>query len=157
MDAKSGPDGGRYSAQLRETARLVADAAAPGVPWDLVWQSRSGAPHVPWLAPDVNDHLLTLADDGCRGVVVSPVGFGSDHLEVLWDLDTEAATTAAKAGLVFARAATPGDDPRFVAMVRDLIAERLDPAAPRARLGSLPVWDFCRPGCCPAPPRSSSR
>jgi protoporphyrin/coproporphyrin ferrochelatase len=152
MDATSGPDGGRYTAQLRETASLVADATGLGLPWDLVWQSRSGPPHVPWLEPDINDHLEALAADGVRGVVVSPIGFISDHLEVAWDLDTEAAETAARLGLEFARAATPGADPRFVAMVRDLILERVN-SAPRARLGQLPVWDACPPGCCQPPPR----
>lgn len=175
MDSTSGPDGGRYSAQLRETARLVADEvgpalvadeAAPGsvadradsapaaaqsrrpAQWDLVWQSRSGPPHVPWLGPDINEHLESLAAAGVRGVVVSPIGFVSDHLEVLWDLDTEAAQTAARLGLRFVRAATPGVDPRFVSMIRDLVLERLDPAVPRARLGTLAVWDECPPGCC---------
>ena len=148
MDEDSGPSGGRYTAQLRETAALVATAGAPGVAWDLVWQSRSGPPQVPWLVPDINDHLEALATAGVRGVVVSPVGFVSDHLEVVWDLDTEAAGTADRLGLRFARAATPGTDPRFVAMVRDLVRERLDPAMPRARLGQLPVWDACPPGCC---------
>jgi ferrochelatase len=148
MEAQSGPDGGRYTAQLHETATLVAAEAVPGLDWDLVWQSRSGPPHVPWLEPDINDHLAALAKAGVRGVVVSPIGFISDHLEVVWDLDTEAAQTAADLGLRYARAATPGSDPRFVAMVRDLVLERLDPAAPRARLGGLPVWDACPVGCC---------
>ena len=149
MDACSGPEGGRYSEQLHETARLVAAEAGPDpVEWDLVWQSRSGPPQVPWLAPDINDHLESLADVGVRGVVVSPIGFISDHIEVLWDLDTEAAQTAQRLGLRFARAATPGADPRFVSMVRDLVIERMDPAAPRARLGVLPVWDECPAGCC---------
>jgi ferrochelatase len=124
--------------------------------WDVVWQSRSGPPQVPWLAPDVNDHLEALAADGVRNVVVSPVGFISDHLEVVWDLDNEAAETARKLGLNFARAATPGTDPRFVGMVRDLILERLDPAAPRHALGCVPTWDACPPGCCPAPRRVAS-
>ncbi|MBX6357474.1 MAG: ferrochelatase, partial [Micromonosporaceae bacterium] len=147
MARSSGPDGGRYEAQLRETARLVAAAAAPDLEWDLVWQSRSGPPHVPWLEPDINDHLAALAGDGVTGVVVSPIGFSSDHLEVVWDLDIEAATTAAKVGLKFARAATPGTDPRFVAMVRELVVERYG-AGPRRKLGSLPVWDTCPEGCC---------
>jgi ferrochelatase len=157
MDQRSGPDGGRYAAQLRETATLVAQRAGTGLTWDLVWQSRSGPPHVPWLEPDVNDHLRALAATGVRGVVVSPIGFISDHLEVTWDLDTEAAETARELGLRYVRAATPGADPRFVAMVRELIIERTDPAAPRARLGGLPVWDTCPPGCCePAPRRPST-
>jgi ferrochelatase len=148
MESSSGPSGGRYSAQLRETASLVASAAAPGVPWDLVWQSRSGPPQVPWLEPDINDHLAALAADGVEGVVVSPIGFISDHLEVVWDLDTEAAATARSLGLGYLRATTPGHDPRFVAMVRDLILERLDPSIPTARLGTVPVWNSCPDGCC---------
>jgi protoporphyrin/coproporphyrin ferrochelatase len=156
MEASSGPDGGRYTAQLRETADLVSGAAAPELSWDLVWQSRSGPPQVPWLEPDVNDHLETIAADGVRNVVVSPVGFVSDHLEVLWDLDNEAAGTAKKLGLNFARAATPGTDPRFVEMVCDLVRERLDPAAPRHALGRVPTWDTCPANCCPAPRRVPS-
>jgi len=150
MDAASGPRGvGRYQAQLRETASLVAAAAAPELGWDLVWQSRSGPPQVPWLEPDVNDHLEALAKAGVTEVVVSPVGFISDHLEVLWDLDVEAADTAARLGLGFARAATPGADPRFVAMVVDLVRERLDPQhTVRHALGTVPTWDFCPADCC---------
>jgi ferrochelatase len=152
MDATSGPDGHRYSTQLRETAELVAGAAAPELPFDLVWQSRSGPPHVPWLEPDVNDHLEALARAGVTEVVVSPVGFVSDHLEVLWDLDNEAAATAARLGLGFARAATPGTDPRFVAMVRELVVERLAPeTAVRRGLGVVPTWDVCSSTCCGGP------
>jgi ferrochelatase len=149
MEQQSGPTGGRYLAQLRETAALVAENVRPGLTWDLVWQSRSGPPHVSWLEPDINDHLAALAHAGVQGVVVSPIGFVSDHLEVAWDLDYEAAATAARLGLRFARAATPGSDPRFVAMVRDLILERLDPTRTRERLGAVPVWDQCPVGCCP--------
>ena len=153
MEASSGPDGHRYTAQLRETAALVAAAAGAGPECDLVWQSRSGPPQVPWLEPDINDHLEALAKAGVRGVVVSPIGFVSDHLEVVWDLDNEAAGTADRLGLRFARAATPGTDPRFVSMVRELVRERLDSQAPRARLGTVPVWDHCPVGCCPPPAR----
>jgi ferrochelatase len=158
MEAASGPGGHLYSAQLREASRLVAEAVrGPGAPFDLVWQSRSGPPSVPWLEPDVNDHLAALADRGVAAVVVSPVGFVSDHVEVLWDLDEEAALTAGKLGLGFARAATVGTDPRFVAMVRELVAERLDPAAPRLALGPLgPSHDRCPVGCCPAPRRPAA-
>src|SRR6266536_2712724 len=148
MAAASGPHGGRYEAQLREVATLVAGYAAPDLPWDLVWQSRSGPPQLPWLAPDVSDHLTTLAAAGTTGVVVSPIGFISDHLEVVWDLDTEAAETAKQLGLDFARAATPGTDPRFVTMIRQLVQERLVPGSPRLALGTVPTWDFCEPGCC---------
>jgi ferrochelatase len=155
MARTAGPDGGRYEAQLRETAGLVAAGAAPGLPYDLVWQSRSGPPQVPWLEPDINDHLAALADTGTTAVVVSPIGFVSDHLEVVWDLDTEAAATAKRLGLDFVRAATPGTHPRFVAMVRELVAERLDAAAPvpRRRLGTLPAWDSCPAACCLPPAR----
>jgi ferrochelatase len=159
MAATAGPPGsagplGRYEAQLRETAALVAAESGVDLPYDLVWQSRSGPPQVPWLEPDVNDHLETLADTGVTAVVVSPIGFVSDHLEVVWDLDTEAATTARKLGMDYARAATPGVHPAFVAMVRELVQERLAPDTSRRRaLGSLPAWDACPVGCCPPPRR----
>jgi ferrochelatase len=164
MARTAGPDGGRYQAQLLETAGLVAAAAAPDLGWDLAWQSRSGPAHVPWLEPDINEHLADLAAGGTGAVVVSPIGFVSDHLEVLWDLDTEAAGTAKQVGLAFARAATPGADPRFVAMVRELVTERIaaerqpggsgaGPVAPRHGLGGLPVWHTCPGRCCP-PPRT---
>ncbi len=153
MARQAGPHGGRYEAQLREVAALVTGRAAPDLPWDLVWQSRSGPPQVPWLAPDINDHLADLAASGTTSVVVSPIGFTSDHIEVLWDLDNEAAGTARTLGLDYARAATPGDDPRFVTMIRELVTERLDPTVPRQALGDIPTWDFCDVGCCPAPRR----
>ncbi|MEU7617510.1 ferrochelatase [Micromonospora rifamycinica] len=148
--ATAGPHGGRYTAQLEETARLVHAAAAPDLSYDLVWQSRSGPPQVPWLEPDVNDHLTALAGQGVTGVVVSPIGFVSDHLEVAWDLDTEAAETAGRLGLDFVRAGTPGTDPRFVTMVRELVAERTTPDGERLRrrLGELPMWDTCPTPCC---------
>ena len=152
MADTAGPEGGRYTAQLGETARLVGAAAAADLPWDLVWQSRSGPPQVPWLEPDINDHLETIAKEGVTDVVVSPIGFVSDHLEVLWDLDNEAAETAGRLGLGYARAATPGTDPRFVAMVRELVQERTA-GQPRRRLGTLPIWDDCPGGCCPTPQR----
>jgi ferrochelatase len=152
MEASAGPEGHRYTTQLAETARLVAERAAPHIAYDLVWQSRSGPPQAPWLEPDVNDHLERLAGEGVTAVVVSPIGFSSDHLEVVWDLDNEAAGTAKRFGMAFARSATPGLDPRFVAMVRELVTERLEPAAPRRRLGTVPVWDECLIGCCQARP-----
>jgi protoporphyrin/coproporphyrin ferrochelatase len=156
MARTAGPDGGRYEAQLRETAGLVHARAATGVPWDLVWQSRSGPPQVPWLEPDVNDHLAALAERGVTDVVVSPIGFVSDHLEVIWDLDNEAADTAARLGLGYARAGTPGADPRFVTMIRHLVEERTT-GRPQDRLGALPVWDVCPANCCQPPPRPASR
>jgi protoporphyrin/coproporphyrin ferrochelatase len=167
MATQAGPNGGLYETQLRETAQLVAQRATAGLPgglgggldagdpgWDLVWQSRSGSPHVPWLEPDVNEHLRTLAKEGVTQVVVSPIGFVSDHLEVLWDLDEEAASTARMLGLGFARAATPGTDPRFVTMVRELVLERTAPGADRRQLGSVEHWDVCASHCCPAPRRA---
>jgi ferrochelatase len=157
MDSTSGPDGGLYSTQLREAARVVAAAVAPDLDWDLVWQSRSGPPQVPWLEPDVNDHLEALAAEGVTDVVVSPIGFVSDHLEVIWDLDNEARDVAARLGLGFARAATPGTDPRFVTMVRELAAERLQPGCPRRALGAMPAaHDHCPVGCCAAPRRPAA-
>ena len=140
--------------QIREAAGLVADVAVPGIGWDLVWQSRSGAPSTPWLEPDVNDQLVALAAAGTTGVVVSPIGFISDHLEVAWDLDNEAAATAARLGLDFARAATPGTHPEFVSMIGELVHERLDegPVLQR-KLGDVPCWDTCPAGCCAAPTR----
>jgi len=113
--------GGRYAAELREAARLIAERTRGGsLPFDLVWQSRSGPPSVPWLEPDVNDHIAALAKDGAAtAAVVVPVGFVSDHMEVVHDLDVEAAATAASLGLPFARAAAPGATPRFAAMVRE--------------------------------------
>ena len=157
MADSAGPHGGRYTAQLTETARLVHAAAAPDLPYDLVWQSRSGPPHVPWLEPDINDHLTALAAKGVTAVVVSPIGFVSDHLEVIWDLDTEARDTATRLGLEYVRAQTPGTDPRFVTMVRELVQERIDPAGAdtRRRLGELPMWDTCPSVCC-VPPRRPS-
>ncbi|GGK71936.1 ferrochelatase [Mangrovihabitans endophyticus] len=152
MAETAGPDGGRYTAQLQEIAELVHAAAAPDLSWDLVWQSRSGPPQVPWLEPDINHHLTALAGKDVTDVVVSPIGFVSDHLEVLWDLDNEARDTARDLGLGYARAATPGTDPRFVTMIRELVEERTRDAA-RQRLGTLPVWDVCPADCCPSPQR----
>jgi ferrochelatase len=157
MAQASGPEGGLYVAELAETARLVAERVAPGRPYDLVWQSRSGPPQVPWLEPDIVDHIDALAGDGVPAVVVSPIGFISDHMEVRWDLDNEAAAAAAARGIAFVRAATPGTDPRFVTMVRELVLERAEPdRAPRA-LGLMgPSHDTCPLGCCPAPRRPGS-
>ena len=134
-----------YESQLRETARLVAEAA--GVEHrQVVYQSRSGPPQVPWLEPDVCDHLEQL---DAPGVVVSPIGFVSDHLEVLYDLDVEARETAERIGLPFARAESAGTHPAFVAAIREAIAERLEPGSPRRALGRFgPSWDTCAPDCC---------
>jgi ferrochelatase len=158
MNETSGPQAnGLYAAQHRETARLVAEAVrGPGAEVDLAWQSRSGAPQVPWLEPDVNDHLRALAADGIPAVVVAPTGFVSDHLEVRWDLDVEARETAVSSGLAFARAATAGTHPAFVAAIRELVEEQVSGAPPRA-LGTLGLCGIdCPAGCCPAPRRPAA-
>jgi ferrochelatase len=157
MNEASGPEAnGLYLAQQRETARLVSEALrGAGASFDLVWQSRSGPPQVPWLEPDVNDHLRALATDGVRTVVVTPSGFVSDHVEVRWDLDEEARATASSLGMEFARAATVGTHPAFVSAIRELVAEQLVGAPPRS-LGALGLCGIdCPPGCCPAPRRAS--
>jgi ferrochelatase len=150
MNEVSGPERNRlYEKQQAETARLVAEAVrGPGTAFDLVWQSRSGPPQVPWLEPDVNDHLEALAADGVPAVVVTPTGFVSDHVEVRWDLDTEARQTADRLGLAFARAGTPGTHPGFVAAIRELVEERTRDAPPRS-LGRLGLCGIdCPDGCC---------
>jgi ferrochelatase len=134
-----------YEAQLRETARLVAEAVGVDQ-WQVVYQSRSGPPQVPWLEPDVCDHIEALQ---APGVVVAPIGFVSDHLEVRYDLDVEARATAERAGLPFARAASAGTHPAFVVAIREAIAERLLPGSPKRALGRFgPSWDTCAPDCC---------
>ncbi|MET9484148.1 ferrochelatase [Streptomyces sp. NPDC006638] len=152
-------EGGAYVAQHLDAARVIVEAvrAETGVehPWRLVYQSRSGAPHIPWLEPDICDHLETLSEQGVPAVVMAPIGFVSDHMEVLYDLDTEAAAKAAELGLPVRRSATVGADPRFAAAVRDLLleraaAERGQPVE-RCALGALgPSHDLCPVGCCPA-------
>ncbi|MFF0414999.1 ferrochelatase [Kitasatospora sp. NPDC004745] len=160
-DPARGRPGGAYVAQHLDVARLIAEAVAErtGVadrPWELVFQSRSGAPHVPWLEPDVCDHLEAQHADGAPAVVMVPIGFVSDHMEVRYDLDTEAVAKAAELGLPVARAATVGADPRFTAAVRELVleraaAERGEPVT-RCALGALgPSHDVCAVACCPNP------
>ena len=157
MNDASGPlRDGLYAKQQRETARLVAEAVrGKGADFDLAWQSRSGPPQVPWLEPDINDHLKALAAAGARAVVVAPTGFVSDHIEVRWDIDTEAKQTAESLGMAFARAETAGVHPAFVAMIRELVQERLDGAEPR-HLGELGLCGIdCPAQCCPAPRRAA--
>ena len=119
----SQPGRPQYAAELEQVARTVAGRAAPGVPWTLVYQSRSGPPTQPWLEPDIVDHLDELRADGVAAVAVVPIGFVSDHMEVKYDLDVEAAGHAEKLGMAFVRAATPHTDPRFVALARELLLE----------------------------------
>ena len=148
-----------YEAQHYETCRLmmqgVEERAPRGDgrprPWQLVFCSRSGPEHVPWLVPDVNDHLTDLHQQGARSVVVVPVGFVSDHMEVAFDLDVEAAETAAELGLDFQRAATVGTDPRFVNMIRELVLERQADHPARALGTRGPNWDACPRDCCLTP------
>jgi len=138
-----------YEAQLLDTCSIIAKFA--GVRhWRLVFQSRSGPPTQPWLEPDICDHLRELKSIGVGDVVVHPVGFISDHMEVLYDLDTEARQVAGEIGLNLIRAATVGTHPEFVGMIRELIVERTDGDAVRRRaLGNLgPRQDTCAVDCC---------
>jgi ferrochelatase len=157
MNEASGPKGGAYVDQHRSVAEEISERVrletGHRYPNELVYCSRSGAPHIPWLEPDVNDRLQGVAASGTRAVVLVPIGFVSDHMEVVYDLDTEARATAQSLGLGFARAATAGVDPRFVAVVRDLLLERAaverGETVERKAIGSLPAaWDVCAVGCC---------
>lgn len=141
-----------YQAQLLEASRLVANGVGHN-DFDLVWQSRSGPPSVPWLEPDVNDHLELLGDRGTDAVVLVPIGFISDHMEVVYDLDTEAVATAERIAMKLARAKTVGTHPRFIAAIVELIEERRS-GTPKQALGDLAIRpDFCTLDCCPAPVR----
>ncbi len=157
--AEAHGEGGAYVAEHLDVARLIIEAVRTRTgtehPWQLVYQSRSGAPHIPWLEPDICDHLETQHGEGVPAVVMAPIGFVSDHMEVLYDLDTEAKAKAAELGLPVRRSATVGDDARFAAAVRDLLLERAGSergrAVERCALGSLgPSHDLCPVGCCPA-------
>jgi protoporphyrin/coproporphyrin ferrochelatase len=137
-----------YAAQLADTAHHVA--AAVGAPsWDLVYQSRSGPPAQPWLGPDVLDHLRALSAAGTKSVVIAPIGFLSDHVEVLYDLDVEARALAAELGLRLARARTVGTHPRFVRMIGELFMERLSGSQVRRTVGTMGAWhDVCPAESC---------
>jgi ferrochelatase len=143
-----------YESQLQEACQLVSSRLGDRYQWQLVYQSRSGPPDQAWLAPDIGDHLETLASDGVDDVVIVPIGFVSDHMEVVYDLDVEAAAKAEKLGLHAHRAPTVGTDPEVVAMIVELVAERGGPARARRWLGTQPPRpDVCPEGCCPRPPR----
>lgn len=143
-----------YEKQLLETTRLVAEALK-FPEWDLAYQSRSGPPQQPWLEPDILDHLKNLHGREIRNVLVAPLGFISDHLEVLFDLDTEAQELAEKLSMKMVRAATVGTHPIFISMLRQLIAERVLPNEPKLAIGSYPPnHDVCPQDCCPAPQRA---
>lgn len=167
-DAASGTpaDGPLYSTQVKEAARLVA--AEVGVSdYDVVWQSRSGAPHIPWLEPDIVDHANSLHAAGVSTIVVCPIGFVSDHIEVVWDLDTELLAQARLNGQRVIRVPTPGPTREFALMIAELIDEHaagLNPTdySPARRLGSAPLrgcsinGEPCTPDCCPTRPRRSA-
>jgi ferrochelatase len=161
-DVAAGPpeEGGhRYSRQIAEAARLVATGVGVA-DYDVVWQSRSGPARIPWLEPDIVDHVDSLHAKEIGAVVVCPIGFVSDHLEVVWDLDTEARARAEELGMEFARAATPGADQRFAQLVVELVREQLGGASPR-RLSAFPMAGctvngaFCAVGCCEPAKRPS--
>ena len=166
---RSGPrdvdwgEGGAYAAQhlavsgvimARALAELRADETLgdiPDVEWQLVYQSRSGPPTQAWLEPDINDAIAEHATAGVTAIVMVPVGFVSDHMEVMWDLDTEAMETCQELGVLGLRVATPGIDPVYVSGLIDLVEERLDGTAKNDRVRETelgPWYDVCRPGCC---------
>lgn len=143
-----------YELQLRDACGLVGLRLREAMRWDLVFQSRSGPPTQPWLEPDIVDHLTALAEQGVSDVVVVPIGFVSDHVEVLFDLDTQARRRAAALGIGFTRVPTVNSHPSFVEMIRELVVERIDPAAHPRALGNLgPRPMPCAADCCPPPHR----
>jgi ferrochelatase len=137
-----------YEKQLGEASRLVAEGS--GIKkWDLVYQSRSGPPQVRWLNPDILAHLETIDREGGRDVVIHPIGFISDHVEVLWDLDHEAKAKATELGMNLMRVPTVGTHPEFVKMIRELILERMAPNPERRAIGRFgPNHDICPTDCC---------
>lgn len=127
-----------YAAQLAEVGGVIAKAV--GIRnWQLVYQSRSGSPSQPWLGPDVTEHLRTLHNEGVRNVVVAPIGFVSDHMEVVYDLDFEAQKVAREMGIKMVRASTAGTHPAFVKMIRELMLERIENRVQE---------NICAPDCC---------
>ncbi len=138
-----------YVEQVRDACRLVAERVGR-FEWDLVYQSRSGPPSQPWLEPDVCDHLRNLREGaGCSHVVLVPIGFLSEHMEVIYDLDVEVAELCEQIGLNLVRASVVGCHPRFVAMIRELVQERLEETTQRLALGELGATpDVCSPDCC---------
>ncbi|MDQ2938724.1 MAG: ferrochelatase [Acidobacteriota bacterium] len=137
-----------YERQLEETGRLIAEAL--GIrKWQLVYQSRSGSPMQPWLGPDVGEYLRQLSASDTKEVIVAPIGFVSDHMEIIYDLDTEAMTLCQELGLNMIRASTVGTHPSFIKMIRELVLERLEPNRERRFLGANnPRENQCSPGCC---------
>lgn len=163
MADTSGPEsvrgkniGGSYVAQhlaaAHEVMKLVAENLDSELPeWELVYQSRSGVPTIPWLEPDINDAIEECSSHGIKGVILVPIGFISDHLEVVWDLDNEAKATADGHSLFFSRVPTPGTDTKFVKAIVDLIDERVN-ETPAVALSDLGPWaGVCGVNCCPNP------
>ena len=148
-------DNCRYAAQLQEQCRLVAEALEwPDERWNLVYQSRSGRPQDPWLEPDICDHIEELHAGGAKSLVISPVGFLSDHIEILFDLDEEAREKCDELGMAMARSKTAGTHPQFVNMLVELIGERVNDTDTRRAIGLMPAsHDVCPVDCCPAPVR----
>ena len=155
--AKSGPAArgfgpeGAYAAQHLAVAEVVMAASGGGEDWSLVYQSRSGPPSMPWLEPDINDSITELAAKGIKAVVIVPLGFVSDHMEVKWDLDTEAMETSEENDVYAVRVPTPGVHAAYVSGLIDLVLERRDgvPLEDRPAMTELGPWyDVCRPGCC---------
>ena len=147
---RSGPDGNAYQQQHLAVAEVVM-RDHPGLGWSLVYQSRSGPPTQPWLEPDISDAMTALAADGTEAFVIVPLGFVSDHMEVKWDLDTEAMETAEELGTFAVRVPTPGIHEAYVSGLIDLVMERVNgtPTEERPALTELGPWyDTCRPGCC---------
>ncbi|MEH3089707.1 MAG: ferrochelatase [Microbacterium arborescens] len=143
--------GGAYVAQHTAVAEAIVAELGTTSPWQLVFQSRSGPPSVPWLEPDINDAIAELPAAGRRAVLIVPLGFVSDHMEVLWDLDTEAMETAEEHGLFAVRTASPSTHPAYVSGLVDLVEERVNatPVEDRPAVTPLGPWyDVCRPGCC---------
>ncbi|HWO10405.1 MAG TPA: ferrochelatase [Polyangiaceae bacterium] len=141
-----------YEKQLRSNAALISERLGHSR-WDLVWQSRSGPPEVPWLEPDILDHVRALAAEGVPGIVIAPIGFLTDHIEVLYDLDEEARQLCAALGMPMVRAGTVSAHPRFVQTVAELVLERVR-GLPVQSTGPLPPCPHvCAPGCCPRPER----
>ena len=144
--------GGAYVAQHRAVAEVIMTTLGRSTtPWQLVFQSRSGPPQVPWLEPDVNDAIRLLPASGRKAVLIVPLGFVSDHMEVMWDLDTEAMETSEEVGIFAVRTPTPGIHPAYVSGLVDLILERMTgvSGASRPHVTDLGPWyDVCRTGCC---------
>ncbi|HXQ69281.1 MAG TPA: ferrochelatase, partial [Pyrinomonadaceae bacterium] len=136
-----------YAAQLEEAGGLIAEAL--GIDrWRVVYQSRSGSPSQPWLGPDINEYLRELHAKETSAVVVAPIGFVSDHMEVVYDLDFEAQNLARELGMKMVRAATAGTHPSFIKMIRELMLERLQNEPPRFLGSRGPVHDVCPADCC---------